>query len=82
MTEREKEFEEVKKVLKENIEEARCGLFFSKNDVGDPMTNLYIGKNFTVEVCWKWYYYEVFGCDIKEERELINYYEKITRVKE
>lgn len=79
MTEREKEFEKVKKILKENIREARCGIFFSKNDVGDPMLNLYIGKNFTVEICRTWDYYEVFGCNIKEERELINYYEKIKK---
>ncbi len=38
------ELEEVKKVIKENYYIASCGLFFSRNIVGDSMTNIYCKK--------------------------------------
>jgi hypothetical protein len=71
---RKKELEEVKKILKENIEDAECGLFFTRNIVRDPMSNLFIGKFFTVDICRYWSYYEVFGCTGKEASELKDYY--------
>lgn len=74
---REKEFEKVKEIIKTHIRDARCGIFFSRNTVGDIMLNLYTGEIFTVDICRHWEYYEVFGCTDKEAMELDEYYEKI-----
>lgn len=34
--------EELKRVIKDNIRDAECGIFFSRNLVVDPMTPVYI----------------------------------------
>ena len=74
---RKEEFKKVKEILKENIEDANCGLFFTRNIVGDSMSNLFTGKFFTVDICRYWSYYEVFGCNNKEALELKDYYKRI-----
>lgn len=36
-----KEFEEIKKIIKKHFNEAPCGLFFSRNTIGDRMDTIY-----------------------------------------
>ena len=82
MIDRGTEFQKVKDTIRENIAEARCGLFFTRNKVDDPMQTVYIGKIFTVEICRRHGYFEVFGCTRKEEDILTDYYKVIKEVKE
>ena len=81
MLDRSTEFQEVKDTIRENIDDARYGLFFTRNTVGDCTENIYIGKVFTVEICRHYGYFEVFGCTRKEEDMLTDYY-KVIRVEE
>ena len=74
---REKEFEKVKKIIKEKIKDADCGIYFTRNIAGDPMSTLFVGKFFIVSICLCYSYYEVFGCNSKETSELKDYYAKI-----
>lgn len=74
---REKEFKKIKEIIKENIKDADCGLFFARNIAGDPMINLFVGKFFIINICRCYSYYEVFGCNSKETSELKDYYAKI-----
>ena len=74
---REEEFEKVKNIIKENIEDANLGLFFTRNIVGDHMVNIFKGEFFKIDICYGYMYYEVFGCNIKEAEELEKYYEEI-----
>jgi len=68
------EFEKVKEILRDRIDDAPFGLFFTRNVVDDPMETIYIGKAFTVDICVAHGYFEVFGCTRHEEDELIGYY--------
>ena len=82
MIDRSTEFQEVKDTIRENIDDARCGLYFTRNVMGDPMQTIYIGKIFTVEICRSYDYFEVFGCTRKEEDILTDYYEVIKEAEE
>lgn len=68
------ELEKVKKIIKENYEDAECGMFDTRNLVGDEMFCLYEGKYFTVDICYHWSYFEIFGTTNEEFKELEQYY--------
>ena len=74
---REEEFKKVKQLIKKHIKYAKCGLFDTRNIVGDTMVVLFAGKYFTLEMCYSWAYYEVFGTTDEEFEKLTNYYKKI-----
>jgi hypothetical protein len=75
--ERKKEFKKVKQIIKENIDDARCGLYDTRNIVGDTMMNLYKGKFFSLDMCYYYGYFEVFGTTDDEFEELEKFYEGI-----
>lgn len=68
------ELEEVKKIIKENYSDAECGLFFSRNILGDSMSNIYCKNGISVDICYDYEYFEVFGLDPVQELELIEFY--------
>lgn len=68
------EFQKVKDTMRKHIDDARYGLYFTRNVGWDCTENIYIGKVFTVEICRPYGYFEVFGCTRREEEELIGYY--------
>lgn len=72
--------EKAKEIIAEHIEEADCGIFDSRNIVGDEMETLYDDNELTIDICYGWYYYEVFGLTKEEFKELENYYESIRRL--
>ena len=74
---REKKKEKIKKIMKEYIEEAKYGLFNTRNIAGDCMQTLFDGKFFTLDFCYYWSYFEVFGTNKKEFNKLKDYYESI-----
>lgn len=63
---REKEFEKIKKLIKKNYDDADCGLFDTRNIVGDYMVNIFDGKYFTLDICYNYSYFEVFGATSEE----------------
>lgn len=71
---RKEEFEEVKKIIKENYDDAECGIFNTRNIIGDPMTGIFRGEYFEVDICYSYAYYEVFGTTDDEWQELEQYY--------
>ena len=76
---REKEFEKVKKLIKENYYDADCGLFDTRNIVGDYMTNIFKGKYFTLDICYNYSYFEVFGATSEEFAILKTIYNKLEK---
>lgn len=76
------EFQEVKDTIREHVEQANCGLYFTRNPTGAYTETIYIGKVFTVEICRSYGYFEVFGCTRKEEDILTDYYEVIKGAEE
>jgi len=53
---------------------ADCGLFDSRNLVGDPMTTVYNANGLTVDICYHYSYFEVFGLSPDEFKKLREYY--------
>lgn len=74
---REKEFEKIKKLIKENYDDADCGLYDTRNIVGDYMVNIFDGKYFTLDICYNYSYFEVFGTTSEEFEELKKLYREL-----
>lgn len=68
-----------KKVIAENIDDARCGIFDTRNILGDTMNNIYNSEYLTIDICYGWMYFEVFGLTEDEFVELKKYYESLLR---
>ena len=79
---REQELEKVLDLIKEHYDEASAGMFFTRNVVGDRMTVLFKGDNFTLEICYDWGYYELFGCDEAEQDIVEVHYETLGKIAE
>lgn len=71
--------EEVKRILRENIKDANCGIFFTRNIVGDYMTTLYSNGDIQIDICRGWAYFEVFGLSEEQEDEIYEYYESLLK---
>lgn len=69
--------EKLKEIIKEYRKDAECGIFFTRNIVGDPMETIYIDDKYQIDICYGYAYFEVFGLDEKEEKELKEYYNKL-----
>lgn len=67
-----------KKVIRGNYRDARCGIFSTRNVTGDEMVNIYDKDGLTIDICYYWAYFEVFGLTKAEFAELENYYENLT----
>ena len=65
-----KEFKKLKELIKKNYKNADCGLYNTRNTMGDTMTVLYKNGDIRLEICYYWAYFEVFGLS-KEEFELL-----------
>lgn len=66
-----------KKILKKHANNASYGLFDTRNLIGDPMTTLYSKDGLTIDICYKYEYFEVFGLSDSEFSELFAYYQTI-----
>ena len=74
---RENELKKVKKIIKENIEDADCGIFNNRNLVGDAMYTIFKGDYFTLDCCYAYSYYELFGTTDEEFEKIKKYYNKL-----
>lgn len=68
-----------KKVIKEHIESAMCGIFDTRNCVGDEMVTIYDKDGLTVDICYYWEYFEVFGLSMSEFQLLEDFYETLRK---
>lgn len=73
----ENKVELVKQIIKDNIEQANCGIFDSRNIVGDPMTTIYRDAEVQVDICFNYAYFEIFGLTAEEFDEVEMYYNSI-----
>ena len=65
-----------KGVIAEHYKDAEYGIFDTRNMAGDSMTTLYNNNELglTVDICYGYEYFEVFGLTDKEFKELERYY--------
>lgn len=66
--------QKAKEIIKENLDDARCGIFDCRNVVGDSMSTLYDEDGLTIDICYDYEYFEVFGLSDAEYKELEKYY--------
>ena len=66
--------EKAKEVVKAYYRYARCGIFDSQNIAGDETRTIFEGKGLTIDICFNWSYFEVFGLNDAEFEELEEYY--------
>lgn len=70
--------EKAKKVIKEHYKEGDCGIFDSRNIVGDWMTNIYNDNGLAIDICYHYSYFEVFGLSDDEFNELEKFYNELS----
>ena len=71
--------EMAKSVIKENIRFALCGIFDTRNVVGDPMHTVFNQDDLKIDICYGWDYFEVFGLSQDDFNELEEYYYRLRR---
>ena len=68
---------QAKLIIEQYYEQADCGIFFSRNLVGDSMDTIYEDDDLTIDICYCYAYFEVFGLTEDEEIELEEYYDSL-----
>ena len=63
-----------KEIIKEYYKKADCGIFCTRNTAGDIMHTIYDEDGLTIDICYNYAYFEVFGLDAKDYKELRDYY--------
>ena len=69
--------DKVKNVIRNRYINARCGLFFTPNWIGDPMSTIWEEDGVTIDICYDYEYFEVFGLTEEEENELLAFYNSL-----
>lgn len=69
--------EQAKEIVKAYYKNANCGIFNSRNIIGDMMETIYQSKDLTIDICFHWAYFEVFGLNETEFKELKRYYDSL-----
>lgn len=69
--------EVAKEVIKEYINNGDCGIFSTRNDCGDYMETLYKDNDLTIDICYYYHYFEVFGLNDNEFLELEKFYNEL-----
>lgn len=70
----------VKRVIKDRYNDADCGLFFTPNWIGDPMSTIWEKDGVTIDICYNYQYFEVIGLTEEEENELSRFYKSMSGV--
>lgn len=68
-----------KQIIKQHFSSAECGLFNTRNLVGDPMTTIYSKDGLQIDICYYYSYFEVFGLDDEDFKQLVRFYESIQK---
>lgn len=66
--------EEAKKFISDHIEDAPCGIFNTRNYIGDEMETVYDHDGLVIDLCRYWEYFEVFGLSDEEFYDLSEFY--------
>lgn len=74
--------EKTKEIIKKNFSLYDCGLFNTRNLVGDSMSTIYDEDGLTIDVCYYYSYFEVFGLTDEEFAELKKFYANLQHSQE
>lgn len=71
--------EKAKEIVKKYYKDADCGIFDSRNILGDSMITIYEDEGLKIDICYNYAYFEVFGLTNKEFKELGKYYDSLKK---
>ena len=71
--------EKAKKVIKRYFYAGDCGIFNTRNVVGDRMELVYCEDGIYIELCIEYGYFEVFGLTSSEFESLSEYYAELAK---
>lgn len=74
--------EKAKEIIEKHFTSAKCGLYDTRNWVGDPMCNIYDDRELSIDICYDWGYFEVFGLSKEEFGELYSFYVNLCKFRE
>jgi hypothetical protein len=66
--------ETAKEIIKVLYKYGDCGIFNSRNIVGDQMDTIYDDGELQIDICYYYSYFEVFGLSCAEFAELVLFY--------
>ena len=69
--------DKVKNIIRNRYIDAQCGLFFNRNWAGDPMSTIWKEDGVTIDICYNYQYFEVFGLTEEEKNELLAFYDSL-----
>ncbi len=69
--------DKAKNLIEMHYKKADCGIFDSRNTVGDEMTTVYKDRELQIDICYFYEYFEVFGLSNAEFKELKRYYNEL-----
>lgn len=69
--------EKAKEIIKENYDNAKCGIYDCRNIAGDYMSNIYDENGLTIDICYEQHYFEVFGLTDEEFSILEEFYRSL-----
>jgi len=68
-----------KDIIKEFYFLADCGIYNTRNIVGDRMTTIYEDNGLTIDICYDYSYFEVFGLSKADFNELEKFYNTLDK---
>ena len=69
--------DKAKEIIAEHFEDGNCGLYNTRNWVGDPMHTIYVDNGLQIDICYGCCYFEVFGLTNDEFSELKCFYDNL-----
>lgn len=72
--------EKAKEIVTKYYDKATCGIYNTRNIFGDEMTTIYKDDGLTVDICFFYAYFEVFGLSDAEFKKLKSYYNLLESV--
>lgn len=82
MNENKTKLEIAKQVIRLYLNRARCGIFNCRNWAGDTMTTIYRNGGLTIDICYRYEYFEVFGLSVEDFNELSHFYNELNEEEE
>lgn len=69
--------EKAKEIIRKHYAAGTLGIFDCRNTAGDFMTTVYDEDGLTIDMCYHYEYFEVFGLTNEEFSELEEYYNSL-----
>lgn len=66
--------EKAKEIVKAYYRVADCGIFSSRNIFKDKMETIYTDEGLTIDICYDYSYFEIFGLNDADFKKFKKYY--------